>query len=141
MPAVRLMKIGPELTRILRFGLVGGVAFVTYAGVMEVAVNHFGTNQVIGAFAGFVVGTIFSYIGNSLFSFRVRPTASNSMKFWIVTLVGLGLNLAIAFLFGRLGAPPLLTALTIFTAVPALNYLGHRFWSFRDSISATWNSQ
>ena len=128
------MDVSSEITRITRFAVVGAGAFASYITVMTIAMDRFGADQVAGVFSGFIAGTFVSYFGNTLFSFGVRPTASNSVKFWIVTLVGLGLNLLLAFVCQHLGVPPLATALSIFIIVPVLNYLGHRFWTYAGAI-------
>lgn len=124
------MGISPEYTRLLRFGVVGACALAVYSAALWIAVHGFGRGQVSGALVGFVLATLVSYLGNSRFVFRSRPTRANAARFGIVTLAGLGLNLGSAFLLERLGSPVLLTALIIFLTVPVFNYLCHRAWTF-----------
>jgi putative flippase GtrA len=93
--------------------------------------------QVLGAFVGFILGTSVSYVGNSLFVFRARLSSKGATRFWIVTLIGLGFNLTIAYWLERFGVRPLWTAIAIFATVPLLNYLGHRIWTFRDLTPET----
>jgi len=126
------MSNSHEIARVARFVVVGGVAFASYYGCMVATIGLTNSGQAAGAGVGFVVGTIVSYIGNSVLVFRARPTAGNLFRFWVVTLAGFVLNICIASILERLGFSPFFTALLIFLTVPVLNYLGHRFWSFRD---------
>jgi putative flippase GtrA len=124
------MQGSSEAVRIIRFVMVGGVVFASYYGCMVATMSLTNSSQAVAAGAGFIVGTMVSYIGNSLIVFRARPTAGNMLRFWIVILAGLVLNVCIAFVLERLGFSAFFTALVIFLTVPVLNYLGHRFWSF-----------
>jgi putative flippase GtrA len=126
------MSNSHEIARVARFVVVGGVAFASYYGCMVATIRFTNSSQAVGAGAGFIVGTIVSYIGNSLLVFQARPTAGNLSRFWVVTLAGFVLNICIASVLERLGFSPFFTALLIFLTVPILNYLGHRFWSFRN---------
>ena len=126
------MSNSHEIARVARFVVVGGVAFASYYGCMVATISFTNSSQAVGAGAGFIVGTIVSYIGNSLLVFQARPTSGNLFRFWVVTLAGFVLNICIASILERLGFSPFFTALLIFLTVPVLNYLGHRFWSFRN---------
>jgi putative flippase GtrA len=127
------MSNSAEIVRIARFAAVGGVAFVSYYGCMVATIGLTNSGQGVAAGAGFIAGTIVSYIGNSLVVFRARPTAGNMLRFWVVTCAGFVLNILIASVLEKLGFRPFFTALLIFLTVPVLNYLGHRFWSFREA--------
>lgn len=124
-----------ELRRVAGFGLVGSVVFLVYLGVMSAAIM-LGASQVGGAFAGFVIGTMVSYFANSRLSFEVRPSGAHSVRFWAVTLVGLGCNLVIASAFEHFNAPYGVSVVAIFCTVPVINYLGHRFWTFRTALQS-----
>jgi putative flippase GtrA len=82
------------------------------------------------AVAAFGVGTVTSYVGNSLLTFRARMTRSNAGRFLAVVLAGLALNQIIAWAVGTLGLNYLFLPLAVFVVVPAFNYAGHRFYSF-----------
>lgn len=125
-----------EFRRLRGFGVTGGVAFLVYWSAMYFTTAAGGMSQVAGAFAGFFLGTIASYIGNSVFVFKVKPRASNAIVFWLVNMVGLVINLIIAYALERLSFRPLETVIIIFITVPFLNYIGHRFWTFRADLSS-----
>ncbi len=121
-----------ETIRVARFVVVGGVAFASYYGCMIATISLTHSSQAVGAGAGFIVGTIVSYVGNSLLVFQARQTTGNLFRFWVVTFAGFVLNICIAAVLERFGFSAFFTALLIFLTVPILNYLGHRFWSFRN---------
>ena len=123
--------LGPGLARqLIRFGVVGVAASATYVGVMALVVDLLGRSILLGAFCAFVVATAVSYVGNALWSFGATLTASTAIRFWLITTVGLGLNLAIAWVLERLGAHYLVVSLVILIVVPAFNFAGHRLVTF-----------
>jgi putative flippase GtrA len=122
-----------EFARLFRFGIVGLAAFLVYSGAMLAITEANVGGQVGGAFVGFVLGTTVSYLGNSLYVFRAGLNPVGAVRFWIVTLIGLGFNLIIAYGLEKFGLRPLWTAIIIFATVPVLNYIGHRIWTFRDA--------
>jgi putative flippase GtrA len=128
-----------EFGRLFWFGVTGGAAFAAYSAAMWVVTSCGGLGQVPGAFAGFTVGTIVSFIGNSSWVFQRKPTARNVVTFWIVTMFGLVVNLMLAYLLERLKFRPFNTVIIIFVTVPILNYIGHRFWTFRVSSATAEN--
>ncbi|WFU38848.1 GtrA family protein [Bradyrhizobium sp. CB82] len=118
-----------ELWMLLGFGVTGFISFLFYtAGMYLMILAGFG--QVVGAMCGFVLGTVVSYSGNTLWVFRTKPTTRNMTKFSIVTIAGLVANICMADLLERMHVRPITTVLVIFATVPFLNYLGHRIWTY-----------
>ncbi len=119
-----------ELRKLALFAGIGLLSSACYFAVMMVCVDLLGLGVVKAAFLAFIVGTIISYFGNTFFTFNERMTARTATRFLLIVLVGMGLNLLIAHLLDLAGFHYALIALTVFTAVPALNYIGHRFWTY-----------
>ena len=113
-------------TQLIRFFLVGLVAALAYVAVMALVVDGFRSRVLLGAFLAFVFATLVSFIGNALWSFGARPTASNALRFFAVNTVGLVLNMAIAWAMERAGAHYLLVSLVVLIVVPLFNFAGHR---------------
>lgn len=68
-------RIGrPRAERALRFLLIGGITAVCYIGAMAFMVDVMSTSATAGAVVAFIVGTIVSYLGNSLYTFDVALT-------------------------------------------------------------------
>ncbi len=118
------------VTQLIRFFLVGLVAALAYVAVMALVVDGFRGRVLLGAFLAFVIATLVSFIGNALWSFGARPTASNAMRFFAVNTVGLVLNMAIAWAMERAGAHYLLVSLVVLIVVPLFNFAGHRLITF-----------
>lgn len=118
-----------ELSRLAAFGIVGFAAFLVYLALVA-AVVETGGSPIIGAIFGFAGGTIVSFFGNCRFVFKAAPTALAGRRFFITTLIGLGLNIALAWLLTGLGVNYVAMTVIIFVVVPGFNYLGHRFWTF-----------
>jgi putative flippase GtrA len=127
-----LNRATAEFRRLFWFGVTGVAAFTAYSAAMWLVTSWGGLGQVPGAFVGFIVGTIVSYIGNLSLVFEKKPAVRNVVTFWIVTLFGLVVNLILAYLLERLAFRPFSTVLIIFVTVPIFNYIGHRFWTFRE---------
>ena len=117
-------------TQLIRFLLVGLVAAASYVAVMALVVDGFGCRVLLGAFLAFVIATFVSFIGNALWSFGSKPTASKAVMFFVVNTVGLLLNLLIAWLMERAGIHYLLISLTVLIVVPMFNFIGHRLVTF-----------
>lgn len=118
-----------ELSRLAAFGMVGFAAFLVYL-TLVAAVVETGGSPITGAIFGFAGGTIISFFGNCRFVFKAAPTALAGRRFFITTLIGLGLNIALAWLLTGLGVNYVAMTVIIFVVVPGFNYLGHRFWTF-----------
>jgi hypothetical protein len=103
--------------------------------------GHYLSGRIVEAFLGFTMGSTVSHVGNSIRVFDRTPTTRNAVAFWIVTLVGLVINVVFAYVMERLGFRSFGAALTIFAIVPILNYFrhhcfGHRFRTFQDGPAA-----
>ena len=129
---IGLLARNAELRRLSTFGLVGFAAFCVYL-LLVAAFVEAGASQVAGAVAGFVGGTIISFFGNCRFVFKTSPSAAAGGRFFITTLAGFALNVALAWLLTSWGVHYAVMTLVIFLVVPGFNYLGHRFWTFAGS--------
>jgi putative flippase GtrA len=117
-------------TQLIRFVMVGLVAAVAYVAVMALVVDGLGGRVLWGAFFAFVLATFVSFLGNALWSFGAKPTASKAAMFFVVNGVGLLLNMLIAWLMERAGVHYLLISLTVLIVVPMFNFAGHRLITF-----------
>ena len=117
----------------VRFGVVGVVSSLFYVATMALLVEGLRTSATVGAIGAFCVGTAVSYVGNTMWSFEAQWDASSARKFLVVTLAGLGLNVAIAYALDLIGLHYLLIALIILVTVPAFNFVGHNLWTYRNA--------
>ena len=119
----------------IRFVIVGAASFLSYLATMYLMVDRIGAGATAGAVAAFAVGTAVSYLGNAIWTFEAPLARDTAAKFLAVTLAGLALNVAIAWLLERAGVHYFVTTIVIFVTVPVFNYLAHRAWTFRQGTS------
>lgn len=80
------------LSQILKFGVVGGIAFVIDYGIMVVCKEVFGIPILLSAAFGFIVSVIFNYIASIRWVFDVneeRDEKRNFILFLIFSIIGL----------------------------------------------------
>ena len=126
-----------EIGRLARFVLVGIVTAAAYTAALALAMEILHADLLWAAVAAFAVGTVTSYVGNSLLTFRTRMTRANARRFLAVVLAGLGLNQLIAWTVETAGLNYLFLPLAVFVVVPAFNYIGHRLYSFGGELSGS----
>jgi putative flippase GtrA len=126
----------PELlrlaARLVRFGIVGGLATVTHAGVSVAALRWLGFAPVFANIAGFCVAVVVSFCGHSLFTFRAQMSVPRAVRFVTVALssvaVSSGLVLA-ADAWTTLRPDVYLPLVALCT--PVFNFAAHSLWTFR----------
>jgi dolichol-phosphate mannosyltransferase len=117
----------------LRFAIVGAAGYLVNLAVFASLVNVCGAPYVPAAIASFGVAVTHNYLLNRAWTFRDARRAffGQGVRFIVVSLAALGLNLAFLHALVVLGLPELAAqAAAISLAFPA-NFLGNRIWSFR----------
>lgn len=119
-----------SLARIGRFIAFGVVSSAAYLATIAACVDWAGLPVVLSAVAAFCVGTLVSYVLNTRFTYGDRPTLANFKRFTLVVAAGFCLNVAITWIFARLGVHYIVSSLVVFTVVPAFNYLAHSRFTY-----------
>ena len=86
--------------QILKFGVVGFVAFFIDFGIFKLLSGVFGVNYLVANFFGFTISLIFNYIASMTFVFERKENADKRAEFVIFTVlsvIGLVLNELIIF--------------------------------------------
>ncbi len=86
------------IAQIMKFGVVGVIAFVIDYGVMIFLTEVFGLNPVISATVSFTVSVIFNYLASMRYVFSHREGMSRTREFVIfiiLSVIGLVINDAI----------------------------------------------
>ncbi|ANA34077.1 GtrA family protein [Ralstonia mannitolilytica] len=117
--------------RVARFGVSGVVATGVHVAIATTLINGFSASQVTANGVAFVCANVCSYLLNALWSFSAKPGGANFLRFYAVSLLGLGLTLAISWLAQTLGASYWVGLAAILSVVPPLTFVLHRFWTFR----------
>lgn len=83
------------IEQIMKFGVVGVIAFVIDFGVMVFLTEVFGIDPVISATVSFIISVIFNYAASMRYVFSHREGMSRTREFVIfvvLSAIGLGIN-------------------------------------------------
>ena len=83
------------IEQIMKFGVVGAIAFVIDFGVMVFLTEVFGIDPVISATVSFIISVIFNYAASMRYVFSHREGMSRTREFIIfvvLSAIGLGIN-------------------------------------------------
>ncbi|THD74519.1 MAG: GtrA family protein [Phenylobacterium sp.] len=115
--------------------LVVGLAATAVHALCSLAARDLGHLSAIqSTFVGYVCSVGVSYLGNARFTFG-RPALHGAQfaKFLVVSLIGLGANLGITWLFAnRLGWPFPAALAVVVVVIPVLSFAAAKLWAFAD---------
>lgn len=83
------------IEQIMKFGVVGVIAFIIDFGVMMFLTEVFGIDPVISATVSFIISVIFNYAASMRYVFSHREGMSRTREFIIfvvLSAIGLGIN-------------------------------------------------
>ena len=83
------------IEQIMKFGVVGVIAFVIDFGVMVFLTEVFGIDPVISATISFIISVVFNYAASMRYVFSHREGMSRTREFIIfvvLSAIGLGIN-------------------------------------------------
>lgn len=123
------------MDQLLKFGVVGTIAFGIDYGLLMVLTQLVGMPPVPAAAISFVVSLVFNYLASMRFVFSHRDDLSRSREFLIflvLSAVGLGINELIVWVgTSVLGTSALWVSVTKFVATAVVmvwNFLSRRRW-------------
>lgn len=126
------------LGQAIRFGFAGGLATIVYALIYSPIAKFGLASPQIANFLGYVGAMLSGYVLHSRWSFRGHGTRDNPLRttsrFFIVSLVSLGLNALFVFLLTdpRMGGGPWWWPLgPILFITPLVTFALNRQWVFR----------
>jgi putative flippase GtrA len=120
------------LGRLLRFGLVGGVATVIQYVILVVLV-HEGVAAALASAIGFVVSAFGNYLLNYHFTFRSREShGPAATKFVTLAAGGLAINYVLMHVLVGAGWYYLLAQVLVTAVVFFWNFVGNSVWTFRE---------
>ena len=103
----------------------------SYSAVLFGLVELAGAHTIVATTVAFAVGTVVSYVLNSALTFQRKMEGAAFFRFWLVTVAGWGINVAVIEGARALGAHYALGVFVALIVAPAFNFLSHRFWTFR----------
>lgn len=121
-----------ETGRILRFGVVGIAATLTYAGATALSVEWLHLAPVPASILGQIVSTGVSYFGHAFYSFRVKGDHRTFLwRFFVIGALTFTMNGAVTWLLtDKIGVSYRISVAIVTVLIPITNYLGNRFWVF-----------
>ena len=130
-PLERLMSNRMMVVRVFRFGVSGGFATGVHVAIATTLINGFSATQVQANGVAFICANVCSYLLNALWSFSAKPGRANFLRFYLVSVLGLALTLAISWGAQMAGLSYWAGLVAILATVPPLTFALHRFWTFR----------
>jgi putative flippase GtrA len=123
----------PLIAQFLKFGLVGVSNTLIAFAVYTVLLKLFGVWYIAASGIGFAVGAVNGFLLNRRWTFREHTgDALTPVRWAIVQSCGLGLNLALVYLFVHdVGMDKLVGQIPATAIVVVLTFAANRAWTFR----------
>lgn len=87
------------INQILKFGVVGGIAFVIDYGILFLLAKVIGLNELISAAISFIISLTFNYFLSTKWVFEAKKqTPKEVIIFVLLSVVGLGINEVLIYL-------------------------------------------
>lgn len=124
--------INDGVIRFVKFGMVGVInTLVNW--IIFFILNALGMYYILANIIAYILGTVNSYLWNTLWVFKYKDKASTetTIKFIILNLIGLGLNTGILYVLVDLCNLNKFIGLVTTTAiVMIINYIVNKLWVF-----------
>jgi dolichol-phosphate mannosyltransferase len=119
--------------QLAKFGIVGASGYVVNLVVYALLLNAANLHYLAAATGSFLVAASWNYVLNRSWTFRAQRGhfAIQGMRFFIVSAVVYGTNLALLAGLISLGLGKIVSQAIAIILVMPLNFLGNKLWSFR----------
>jgi len=121
--------------QLVKFGVVGGSGYIVNIAVFAALTGLADLHHISAAVGAFLVAVTNNFAWNRVWTFKEQvadtPPAHQGARFLVVSLVGLGVNLAVleALVSGAGVAELPSQALAVAIAMP-VNFIGNKLWTF-----------
>jgi putative flippase GtrA len=123
--------------QLMRFCIVGASGFAINLVVYRVAYKHLGIDYLAAAAGSWIIAAASNFYWNRHWTFKARDglVHHQALRFLVVSLVALAIDLAVLSILVQTGGLDKLVAqvLALAVATPA-NFIGNKLWSFRPDI-------
>lgn len=124
--------INDGVIRFVKFGMVGVInTLVNW--IIFFILNALGMYYILANIIAYILGTVNSYLWNTLWVFKYKDKASTetTIKFIILNLIGLGLNTGILYVLVDLcNLNKFIGLITTTAIVMIINYIVNKLWVF-----------
>lgn len=123
-------KIKKLIDQILRFGVVGGIAFVIDYSILYILTEFAGIDSLISAAIAFTVSVIFNYIASIKWVFDVNKeqTKKDVIIFFGLSIIGLGINELIIYIGNNIGIHYMISKLGSTFIVMIYNFITRKLF-------------
>jgi putative flippase GtrA len=130
--AGRALRARHNWVQLGRFCVVGASGYVVNLAVFT-ALLHEGLHYRLAAVCSFVVAVANNYTWNRVWTFRGQRGhfAYQGARFFVVSLIALGANIALLSAFVAFGLAKVPAQAIAIILVTPLNFVGNKLWSFR----------
>ena len=113
------------INQILKFGVVGGIAFVIDYGILFLLAKVIGLNELISAAISFIISLPFIYFLSTKWVFEAKKqTPKEVIIFVLLSVVGLGINEVLIYLgTKKLGIDVMIVKLFATAIVMVYNFI------------------
>ena len=113
------------INQILKFGVVGGIAFVIDYGILFLLAKVIGLNELISAAISFIISLTFNYFLSTKWVFEAKKqTPKEVIIFVLLSVVGLGINEVLIYLgTKKLGIDVMMVKLFATAIVMVYNFI------------------
>lgn len=120
MKNISCFKKNKLFQQIIKFGFVGGTAFVIDAGILFLLTHFFGVHYLISGAISFTVSVIYNYILSIKWVFEAKKDVKKSQELIVfigLSIVGLGINQLMMWILVDIGHIYYMLSKIIATAV------------------------
>lgn len=113
------------INQILKFGVVGGIAFVIDYGILFILAKVIGLNELLSAAISFIISLTFNYFLSTKWVFEAKKqTPKEVIIFVLLSVVGLGINELLIYLgTKKLGIDVMIVKLFATAIVMVYNFI------------------
>jgi len=131
--AVEALKRPSNWVQFAQFGAVGGIGYAVNLGVYALLLSLAHVHYLVAAIGAFGVAVTNNYLINRYWTFRGErgDFGQQGVRFFVVSVLSLGVNLIILHLFVRAGWDKIGSQAIAIVVVTPLNFIGNKLWSFR----------
>ena len=135
-----IQKYKPLFMQFMRFAVVGlintGIDYLIYWSLTRY-VDFFEDEKVFATSIAFIVAATNSYFMNKAFTFKDKSKeyGSQYIKFFVVSLVGFGINALIFYLLLQTGLFDIVAKVLTTGVVLIWNFIANKLWTFKQKIA------